>query len=87
MSRETSAHSKFGFGLKFLSLVFLIGAFLANTGLDWFVGNTAFFVRINNNKSGMSPEFCLFVIGGKEMLLYLIDHREQSQDLLLCLYG
>ena len=35
----------------------------------------------------MPPEFCLFVIGGKEMLLYLIGHREQSQDLLLCLQG
>ena len=59
--------------------------FLANTGLDWFVGNAAFFVKTGKNKSGMPPEFCLFVIGGKEMLLYLIVHREQRQDLLLCL--
>ena len=44
-----------------------------------------FFVKIGKNKSGMSPEFCLFVIGGKEMSLYLIGHTEQSQDLLLCL--
>ena len=58
---------------------------MANTGLDWFVGNAAFFVKIGKNKSGMPPEFCLFVIGGKEMLLYLIGHREQSQDLPLCL--
>ena len=65
--------------------MFLIGTFLANTGLDWFVGNAAFFVKIGKNKSGMPPEFCLFVIGGKEMLLYLIGHRERSQDLLLCL--
>ena len=64
---------------------FLIGAFLANTGLDWFVGNAAVFVKIGKSKSGMPLEFCLFVIGGKEMLLYLIGHREQSQDLLLCL--
>ena len=27
----------------------------------------------------MPPEFCLFMIGGKEMLLYLIGHREQSK--------
>ena len=58
---------------------------MANTKSDWFVGNAAFFVKIGKNKSGMRPEFCLFVIGGKEMLLYLIGHREQSQDLLLCL--
>ena len=43
------------------------------------------FVKIGKNKSGMPPEFCLIVIGGKEILLYLIGHREQSQDLLLCL--
>ena len=65
--------------------MFLIGAFLANTGSDWFVRNAAFFVKIGKNKSGMPPEFCLFVIGGKEMLLYLIGQREQSQGLLLCL--
>ena len=58
---------------------------MTNTGLDWFVGNAAFFVKIGKNKNGMPPESCLFVIGGKEMLLYLIGHREQSQDLLLCL--
>ena len=58
---------------------------MANTGLDWSVGNAAFFVRIGKNKGAMPPEFSLFVIGGKEMLLYLIGHREQSQDLLLCL--
>ena len=58
---------------------------MANTGLDCFVGNAALFVKIGKNKSDMPPEFCLFVIGGKEMLLYLIGHREQSQDLLLCL--
>ena len=58
---------------------------MANTGLDWFVGNAAFFVKIGRNKSGMQPEFYLFVIGGKEILLYLIGHGEQSQDLLLCL--
>ena len=58
---------------------------MANTGLDWFFGNAAFFVKIGKNKSGMPPEFCLFVIGGNEILLYLIGHREQSQDLLLCL--
>ena len=58
---------------------------MANTGLDWFVGNAAIFVKISKNKSGMPPEFCLFVIGGKEMLFNLIGHREQSQDLLLCL--
>ena len=40
MSREIR------FGLKFLSLVFLIGGFLASTGLDWFVENAAFFVKI-----------------------------------------
>ena len=45
-----------------------------------------FFVKIGKNKSGMPPEFCLFVIGGKEMLLYLIGQREQSQGLLLCLF-
>ena len=55
--------------MKFLSLVFMIGAFLANTGLDWFVGNAAFFVKIGKNKSGMPPEFCLFVISGKEMFI------------------
>ena len=44
-----------------------------------------FFAKIGKNKSGMLPEFCLFVIGGKEMLLYLNGHREQGQDLLLCL--
>ena len=58
---------------------------MANTGLDWFVGNAAFFVKIGKNKGGMPPEVCLFVIGGKEMLLYLIGQREQSQGLLLCL--
>ena len=58
---------------------------MANTGLDWFVGNAALFVKIGKNKSGMPPEFCLFVTGGIEMLLYLICHRKQSQDLLLCL--
>ena len=31
---------------------------MANTGLDWFVGNAAFFVKISKNKSGMPPEFC-----------------------------
>ena len=60
---------------------------MANTGLDRFVGNAAFFVKIGKNKSVMPPEFCLFVIGRKEMLLYLIGHREQSQDLLLCCKG
>ena len=45
---------------------------MAHTGLDWFVGNAAFFVKIGKNKSGMPPEFCLFVIGGKDMLLYFI---------------
>ena len=60
---------------------------MANTGLDWFVGNAASFVKVRKNKNGMPPEFCLFVIGGKEMLFYLIGHREQSQDLLLCLLG
>ena len=34
-------------------------------GLDWFIGNAAFFVKTGKNKSGMSPEFCLCVIGGK----------------------
>ena len=58
---------------------------MANTGSDWFVGNAAFFVKIGKNKSDMPPEVCLFVIGGKEMLLYLIGQREQSQGLLLCL--
>ena len=59
---------------------------MVNTGLDWFVGNAAFiFVKIGKSKSGMPPKFCLFVIGGKEMFLYLIGHREQNQDLLLCL--
>ena len=58
---------------------------MATTGLDWFVGNAAFFVKIGKNKSGIPLEFCLFVIGGKEILHYLIGHREQSQDLLLCL--
>ena len=58
--------------MKFLSLVFLIEAFLANTDLDWFIGNAAFFVKVGKDKSGMPPEFCLFVIGGKEMLVYLI---------------
>ena len=51
---------------------------MANTGLDWFVGNAAFFVKISKNKAGMLPEFCLFLTGGKEMLLYLIGHRDQS---------
>ena len=54
-------------------------------GSDWFVGNVAFFVKIGRNKSGMPPEFCLFVIGREEMLIYLIGQREQSQGLLLCL--
>ena len=56
-----------------------------DTGSDWFVGNAAVFVQIGKNKSGMPPKFCLFVIGGKDMLFYLIDQREQSQGLLLCL--
>ena len=60
---------------------------MANTGSDWFVGNASLLVKIDKNKSGIPPEFCLFVIGEKEMLLYLIGHREQSQDLLLCLQG
>ena len=60
---------------------------MANTGSDWFVGNAALLVKIGKNKSGIPPEFCLFVISEKEMLLYLIGHREQSQDLLLCLQG
>ena len=55
---------------------------MANTGLNWSVGNAAFFVKISKKKSGMPPKVCLFVIGGKEMLLYLIGRREQSQDLL-----
>ena len=60
---------------------------MANTGLDcWFVGTALFLVKTGENKSGMPPEFRLFVIGGNKMLLYLIGHREQSQDLLLCLY-
>ena len=58
---------------------------MANTGSDWFVGNAALLVKIGKNKSGIPLEFCLFVIGEKEMLLYLIGDREQSQDLLLCL--
>ena len=52
MSRETSAHSKIRFGLKFLSLVFLIGAFLGNTGLDWFVENAAFFGKKVKTEGG-----------------------------------
>ena len=69
----------------FVICFFLIGTFLANSGSEWFVGMPRFFAKIGKNKSGMPPEFCLFVIGGIEMLLYLIGHREQSQDLLLCL--
>ena len=57
---------------------------MANKVSDWFVKKAAFFVKTGKNKSGMSSEF-FFVIGGKEILLYLIGHREQSQDLLLCL--
>ena len=49
-------------------------------GLGWFVGNAALFVKIGKNKSGMPPEFCLFVIDGEEMLLYLIGHREPWGD-------
>ena len=60
---------------------------MANTGSDWFVGNAALLVKIDKNKSGIPPEFCLFVTGEKEMLLYLIGHREPSQDFLLCLQG
>ena len=52
---------------------------MANTGSDWFVGSAAFFAKIGKNKIGMPPEFCLFVTGRKEMLLYLIGQREQSQ--------
>ena len=37
---------------------------------DIFVGNAAFFVKIGKNTSDMPPELCLFVICGKEMLLY-----------------
>ena len=58
---------------------------MANKVSDWFVKKAAFFVKTGKNKSGMSSEFCLFVIDGKEIFLYLIGHREQSQDLLLCL--
>ena len=45
---------------------------MANKSSDWFLGTAAFFVKIRKNKSGMPSEFCWFVIGGKEMLLYLI---------------
>ena len=52
---------------------------MGNTGLDWFVGNAAFLVKICKNKRGMPPEFCLFVIGGKEMLLYLIGQKNKAR--------
>ena len=55
---------------------------MANTGSDWFVGNIAFFVKIGKNKVVCRLSFVI-VIGGKEILLYLTGHREQSQDLLL----
>ena len=38
-----------------------------------------FFVKIGKNVSGMPPEFCLFVIGGKEMLLYLIGQENKAK--------
>ena len=40
-----------------------------NIGSDWFFGNVASFVKIGKSKSGIPPEFCLFMIGGKEMLI------------------
>ena len=57
---------------------------MANTGSDWFIGNAAFFVKMGKNKSGMLPEFCLFVIGGKEMLLYLIGLMENKARIYFC---
>ena len=58
---------------------------MANTGVDWFVGNAAFFVKVGKTKVVCPLSFVYFVIGGKEMLLYLVGYREQSQDLLLFL--
>ena len=47
MSRETSAHRLIvnSVWLEIFVVSFFIGAFLANTGLDWFVENAAFFVK------------------------------------------
>ena len=87
MSRETSAQNEIKFGLKFLSSVFLIGAFFGKYGFRLVRWKCRVFVKIGKNKSSMPPEFCLSVIGGKEMLLYLIGHREQSQDLLCVCKG
>ena len=53
---------------------------MVNTGSDWFFGNATSFVKTGKSKSGKPLEFCLFVNGGKEiMLLYLIGHREQAR--------
>ena len=37
------------------------------------------FVKIDKNKRSMSPEFCLCVIGEKEMLLYLIGLENKAR--------
>ena len=73
--------------LEILSLVFLIGAFLANTSLDWFVRNVASFLKINKNKSGMPPEFVYLWLVGKRCCFIQLVIENKSQDLLLVCKG
>ena len=43
MSREKSAHNKFGLAENFV-VSFFDWSILGNMGLDWFIGNAALFV-------------------------------------------
>ena len=47
--------------LEIFVLSFLIGAFLANTGLDWLVGNAAFFVNLSFVYLGLVRKRCCFI--------------------------
>ena len=56
MSRETSAHIVNSVWLEIFVVSFLIGAFLANTGLDWFNGNAAFSCKVGESERGSPVE-------------------------------
>ena len=88
MNRETSAHTALIVNSVWLE-IFVISFF------DWSIFGKygfrlvlwkcrVFFVKMGKNKSGMPPEFCLFVIGGKEMLLYLIGHNKARICFRVC---
>ena len=42
--------------LEIFVISFLIGAFLANTGLDWFIGNAMFFCKVCKSEKESKTE-------------------------------